>query len=127
MGQKAQILLVEDLKIAQKVAILTLEDLNCEVDVAETGLEALEKIKIKSYQLIFMDIGLPDIDGLTITETIRRQESIYTTQKFTPIIALTAHSNDEELKRQCLEVGINDYIIKPLKPENAQVILNKYL
>lgn len=120
---KYKVLMVEDLKVAQKVAKLILgNDLGCAVDIAETGAQALELANKNNYDLIFMDLGLPDIDGLTVTETIRKSD----TQPKVPIIALTAHGS-EDYKSRCMEVGMNDFIVKPIKVEDGSRLINKYL
>src|SRR6185369_15432786 len=97
MEIKYKILLVEDVKIAQKFAVMIFEAINCEVDTADTGAQAIELFNKKKYNLIFMDLGLEDMDGLTVTEAIRRMEKI---DERVPIIALTAHS-EEEMKEKC--------------------------
>ena len=119
---KVRILLVEDDLIAQKLAVFTLNDFGCQVDIAATGSKALELANTNSYNIIFMDMGLPDIDGLTVTETIRTQEG----NKDIPIIALTAHSKNM-LFDQCMASGITEFINKPLTSEIADKILDVYL
>lgn len=118
--RKIKILLVEDFKIAQRAAVMLLTQLNCEVDVAETGAQALEWILKKKHDLIFMDIGLPDMDGIAVTKKIRAIE------KDVPIVALTANS-DGEYKDQCDEVGMNGFLTKPLTPEGSRKILSKFV
>ena len=124
MGKvKHKVLMVEDLKIAQKVAKLILSnDLGCAVDIAETGAQALELANKNSYDLIFMDLGLPDIDGLTVTETIRKNDY----QPTVPIIALTAHGGDD-CKTRCMEVGMNDFVVKPIRVEDGSRLIDKYI
>jgi len=121
--KKTKVLLVEDHKTSQKIALLTLNELNCDVDAADTGGQALELFKTNEYDIIFMDLGLPDIDGLTVTETIRRME---TSSNHIPIVALTAHS-DDTYKVRSLEIGMNDFLMKPLTAQNSQTILDKYV
>jgi len=118
-----KILLVENQKIAQKIALFHLSGLGCHVDTAETGGHALELIKQKQYDLIFMDLGLDDIDGLTVTETIRKTEK---NNRRVPIVALTAH-DAPNIRHSCFEAGIDDFISKPFLPENSQLVLEKYL
>ncbi|MBA3660256.1 MAG: response regulator [Gammaproteobacteria bacterium] len=120
---KYKILMVEDIKVAQKVAMLVLTDeLGCNMDIAETGAQALQMVADNSYSLIFMDLGLPDIDGLTVAETIRKNEK---NSDPVPIIALTAH-RDVGSRERCLEAGMNDFIEKPIKLEDCYRLLKKY-
>jgi two-component system, OmpR family, aerobic respiration control sensor histidine kinase ArcB len=121
MNEIQQILLVEDNKIVGRITKdILLKELNCQVDIAETGKDALELIEQKTYDLILMDIGLPDIDGCTVTEQIRAKTSSPNSK--VPIIAVTAHAEEEE-KQRFLEVGISRVIIKPLDKFVAQSLL----
>lgn len=122
ISTKIHILLVEDVKIQQKLAIMTLQAFQCEIDAADTGIHAIELINKKNYDLILMDLGLADIDGLTLTETIRKMEGKI---KHTPIIALTAHA-DSSLKASCLKIGMDDFIVKPLTIESVQALFHKH-
>ena len=118
-----QILLIEDHPIARMMLSKILESLHCQIDVAEDGETALNKAKNKNYDLIFMDIGLPDMDGYTVTLKIREREK--TTQRI-PIVALTANANDAE-KAKAMASGIDDFYAKPLTTEIAQKIINHYV
>lgn len=122
MEKTPKILLVEDNPIISRISKDLLESLNCKVDIAETGTKALELANQYHYDLVLMDIGLPDIDGYTVTEKIRlnKNKAISTA----PIIAITAHSEDEERQR-CLNVGMSQMITKPLTREVAESILSK--
>ncbi|KTC65688.1 sensory histidine-kinase / response regulator (plasmid) [Legionella adelaidensis] len=117
------ILVVEDNLIAQKVAKSMLESFECKVDIAESGEKALELWKEKSYDLIFMDIGLPDMDGNEVARKIRLEEASKNTH--IPIIALTAHAGDENKKR-CIDAGMNAVLTKPLTAKNCSDILNTF-
>lgn len=118
---KPSVLVVEDYKLAQKMAEIILNQLNCHVDTADTGAQALELINKRNYDLIFMDLGLPDMDGLTVTETIRKLQG----KNNLPIIALTAHT-ESDVKDNCLNVGMNDIMGKPISLEAAKEMLEKY-
>ncbi len=120
---KHRVLLVEDVKIAQKVASLRLAELGCEVDTADSGAQALALFNRNHYDLIFMDLGLGDMDGLTITETIRKMEAA---GAHVPIIALTANYA-ADIKGSCLEAGMDDFLCKPLTLANAHEILQKFI
>lgn len=107
-----------------KIANLLLTSLNCQVDLVVDGKTAVQFAQQKEYDLIFMDIGLPDIDGFETTRRIRLQE--LNKGAHVPIIALTAHL-DEENKQQCLGVGMNAVLAKPLSKEKAEDILNSFI
>ena len=121
--QSPRVLLVEDVRIAQKLAQMALEAIHCKVDVVLSGNEALELVEENQYDLILMDLGLPDIDGITVTETIRRPGE---QNENTPIVALTAHG-DELYQQECQEIGMNDYVMKPLTEEKGQALLDKFV
>lgn len=119
---KYKALLVEDLRIAQKVAVLRLNEQGVEVDIAESGAQALELVGKKPYDLIFMDLGLDDISGLAVMEIIRKTAG---KNRCTPIIVLTAHDSPET-RENCSRAGVDDFFVKPLTAENIQFILKKY-
>lgn len=118
-----RILIVEDQKIAQKIAMITMMELHCITDTADTGAQALKLFNNHSYDLILMDLGLPDMDGLTVTEMIRKMEN---TDSHTPIVALTANA-DESYKRLALEVGMDEFVLKPLTEEIGIHLLATYV
>ncbi|CAM2955131.1 sensory histidine-kinase / response regulator [Legionella steigerwaltii] len=121
---KHRILLVEDNTVAQTIAKAMLNQCACQVDLAVDGQSALQLWKKNRYDLIFMDIGLPDLDGYQVTHYIRVHE---VAKKYhTPIIALTAHVGDEN-KQRCIESGINAVISKPLTQEKCCDILNSFI
>jgi two-component system, OmpR family, aerobic respiration control sensor histidine kinase ArcB len=121
----ATILLVEDTPIAQRAAQLKLQSLNCQIDIANNGRQAIEKIKSSHYDLIYMDIGLPDISGYIVTEAIRVHEN-ENSLKHTPIIALTAHVDEDDEKR-CYEAGMQFVVHKPLLSDYAERLLEKFV
>lgn len=120
---RTKVLLVEDVKIAQTGAVMALSELNCDVDVAETGTKALKLAGQNRYELILMDLGLPDVDGMTLTETIRKMPEH---QRGTPIIALTAHA-DTNYRNDCYEIGMDGYVVKPLTMDTARDLLTRYV
>lgn len=121
---KLRILVVEDNTIAQTVTKAILVQFDCQVDIAENALEALRLWKQNTYDLIFMDIGLPDMDGYQITHHIRVQEIAKNRQ--TPIIALTAHVSEEH-KQRCIESGMNGVLSKPLSLKSCRDILSSFI
>ena len=115
-----KILLIEDNVMIQRIQSSLLTSLNCKVDLAESGEVALEKFKPGKYDLIFMDIGLPEMQGDAAARMIRNKEQ--GTHHYVPIIALTAHTTDEIIK-VCLEAGVDKVINKPMSFEQAKEII----
>ncbi len=118
----ADILLVEDNALNQQVVLGFLEETHAKIDVAENGKIALEKLANKRYDLVFMDLQMPEMDGLTATKEIRKRPEL----NDLPIIAMTAHAMQEELQR-CLDVGMNDYFTKPIDPNDLFTLVSKWL
>ena len=108
----ANVLLVEDNLINQKIVLLSLKNLVNNIDVANNGKEALDKFGSIKYDIVLMDIQMPIMDGITATKKIREIEA--SSLSITPIIAITANalSGDREI---CLAAGMNDYISKPFQ------------
>ncbi|WP_337589155.1 response regulator [Legionella shakespearei] len=119
-----QVLVVEDNIIAQTVAKSILTQSGCHVDIASNGQEALSLWRSKQYELIFMDIGLPDLDGYQVTHHIRVHE--ISQNCHIPIIALTAHVGEEN-KQRCIEAGMNAVLSKPLSKKSCDEILNSFI
>lgn len=120
-----RVLVVEDNTIAATVAKVLLSKLDCEVDIAENAHMAMEKVfRGKPYKLIFMDIGLPDMDGYELTKRIRLWE--INKEHHIPIIALTAHG-DEFNRQRCISAGMNAVLTKPLAKEKAEEILKEFI
>lgn len=108
----SRVLLVEDNPLNQKLALKIVGDFGCSIDVAENGKIAIEKLKKASYDLVLMDIQMPEMDGYE-TITILRKELGLTV----PVIAMTAHAMSSE-RDKCLSLGMNDYLSKPFEPED---------
>ena len=119
-----QVLVVEDSEVAQMSAVSLLEQLHCKVSAADSGEQAIEKAKAQAFDVIFMDIGLPDIDVLTVTETILHHYQHLEHDK-PVIIAVTAYGSDS-IKAQCLKAGMSDFIEKPLTSSAAKQLLERY-
>ena len=107
-------LLAEDNAVNQKLAVRLLEKWGHTVRVAMTGREALAAWEQHPFDLVLMDVQMPEMDGLAATAAIRLKER--TTQTHIPIIAMTAHAMTGD-KERCLTAGMDDYISKPLKAE----------
>lgn len=123
-SHQRKILLVEDDQLSAKIAQSILSELNCAIDIAPDAKTALEKIQKQNYHLILMDIGLPDMDGISLTHRIRLQQ--WQKRDTTPIIGLTAHI-DVENRQRCLDAGINTILLKPLKKETALELLKTFV
>jgi PAS domain S-box-containing protein len=119
-----RVLLVEDHEVNRLYASSVLTKWQCKVDIAENGLNALELLKTKEYDLVLMDIQMPIMDGYEATHYIR--EKMEEPKRSVPIIALTANAikGDNE---KCLEAGMDDYLPKPFLPEDLFHLLLKYV
>jgi two-component system, sensor histidine kinase and response regulator len=109
--RRLTILLTEDNVINQKIAKRVLEEWGHMIEVASNGREALDKLEEKPFDLVLMDIQMPEMDGLEATRAIRDRE--VETGKHIPIIAITAHAMKGDRKR-CLDAGMDGYISKPI-------------
>jgi PAS domain S-box-containing protein len=117
-----RILLAEDNPINQKVARRLLELMGHDVSVVENGRLALESWQKNPYDLIFMDVQMPEMDGFAATRAIRRKEK--TGGPRTPIVAMTAHALKGD-REKCLKAGMDDYIAKPVKSAELKNIIEK--
>jgi len=122
---KANVLVAEDNIINQKLIKRTLEDLGLTVDIASNGLEAFQKRKDGNYDLIFMDIQMPFLDGVEATQEILEYEEEYN-QPHVPIIALTANALKGDRER-FLKAGLDEYTTKPLVRAEIVTLLNHFL
>jgi signal transduction histidine kinase/DNA-binding response OmpR family regulator len=121
--ENSRVLVVEDDPINMMLITEVLRNMGVEVIKAGNGKEALEKLSQEDPVLIFMDINMPEMDGLTATRHIR---AMPTSINQVPIIALTADAMKED-KEKCIEVGMNDYVSKPFRLEEIEYILKNYL
>lgn len=124
LSKTLDVLLVEDNSINQKIATIFLNKLNCKIDLAENGREAVKKVQDKTYDIIFMDCQMPEMDGFEATEKIREFEK----QNNLPqshIIAMTASAMKGD-REKCLNVGMNNYITKPINQTILKKSINKY-
>ena len=116
------LLVVEDEPINREIALELLREYDITADTAENGRQALDILKTKTFDLILMDMQMPEMDGLEATRHIRAQ-SQYT---LLPIIAMTANAFAEDRER-CLDAGMNDFIVKPVDPQDLKMLLLHYL
>ena len=122
---KAKVLVAEDNAINQKLITRILQEQGMEVDLADNGLEAFDKRKENDYDLIFMDVQMPVMDGIESTHSIHAYEK-ENELRHVPIIALTANALKGDRER-FLSEGMDEYITKPIETEELHYILNKFL
>jgi len=113
---------VEDDPINQEVIQELLEYLGLLVELADDGIAALERARNGFYDLVFMDIQMPRLDGLQATREIRKLSG----WEQIPIIAITANAFVED-RQNCIAAGMNDYLTKPVDPDQLLVALDKWL
>ncbi len=122
--EKPSVLIVDDNEMNLKLTVALLKPYDVHADVAESGVQALEKVKDVTYDLIFMDYLMPQMDGAETTIHLRRMEDNYF--KEIPIIALTADDR-EEVTEILLQAGMNDILRKPIEVGQLEAILRKWL
>jgi len=113
------VLLAEDNVINQKVALHQLARLGCRVSCAWNGLEVLDAVAAQRFDVVLMDVQMPEMDGLAATREIRRREGA---TRHTPIVAMTAHAMRGDRER-CLDAGMDGYVSKPVRTEELRAAL----
>ncbi|WP_392535180.1 response regulator [Nostoc sp. C117] len=116
-----KILLVEDNLVNQKIALKLIERLGYKADVANNGVEAIKAIQQQFYDLVFMDVQMPEMDGLEATRHIRNKISLNRQPK---IVAMTASARAED-RQECLNAGMDDYISKPIGFDAIEIVIKK--
>lgn len=109
----ARVLLVEDNPVNALLAQILLQREGCEVERAASGEEALEILTHNQFDVVFMDLGLPGLDGVGATRILRARGDA------TPVIALTANAYEED-RRACFQAGMDDFLTKPIEPETLR-------
>lgn len=118
-----RLLLAEDVVVNQKVALLILKQLGYEADVANNGKEVLEALHRQPYDVVLMDLQMPEMDGLTAARAI---QETWSREAQPHIIALTANAMQGD-REKCLEAGMQDYVSKPIRSEELKAALERYV
>ena len=113
-----RILMAEDNPVNQKVALSMLKRIGYQADVAANGFEVLQALERQPYDVVLMDVQMPEMDGFEATRRIRSSGSKIC------IIAMTAHALNGD-KRACLDVGMDEYVSKPIRMEELQKVLER--
>lgn len=117
-----RVLLVEDNAINRDLATELLADLGISVEIAVNGREGVARVTTEAFDLVLMDIQMPEMDGLTATRLIRSDERL----RDLPIIAMTAHAMSGD-REKSLGAGMNDHLTKPIDPENLTEALSRWI
>ncbi len=118
-----RVLVAEDYEINRKVVMKMLGLMGCRADAVVNGLEAVEAVQRADYDVVLMDLQMPEMDGLAATAEIRRHEAAR--GRHTPILAYTAHAMEED-RRRCLEAGMDGYLVKPVRQRDLYEVLAKW-
>jgi CheY-like chemotaxis protein len=109
-GRPLRVLLAEDNRTNQFVAVAMLKRMGCQVDVAANGIEATEEVRRHDYDVVLMDVMMPDMNGIEATRAIRVSDS---RNRLVPIVAVTANAFSQD-RRDCLDAGMNGFLAKPM-------------
>ena len=117
------------MSINQKVASRILQQIGYKCDIANNGREGLEALDKRHYDLVFMDMMMPEMDGLTATRAIRERQKDAVAhpnyQKRILIIAMTAHAQQSD-RENCIAAGMDDYLAKPIRPADVRGIIEHW-
>ncbi len=122
---EGRVLVVDDVVANQLLASMTLRRFGLAVDVADDGLAALRQLSMFRYDLVFMDMQMPEMDGLEATRKLR-SGTVQGADSRVPVVAMTANAMEGD-KQRCLEAGMDDYIAKPIDPAALQQVLRHWL
>ena len=122
---EARILLVEDNRVNQKLALLLLKRFGFAADSAVNGKVALAAMAATAYDMVLMDVQMPEMDGIEATRRIRDGRATVLNPAI-PIVAMTAHAMKGD-REKCLEAGMTDYISKPIQPDRLLEIIEQYI
>ena len=120
--KKLRVLVIDDYPLTREIAKEMLTNFNCEVEDADNAKQALAFFDQAYYDLVLMDVTMPEVDGFQLTKLFREKESA---DRHTPIVAFSANTG-AEFRDNCLAAGMDDYLSKPIKPSDLQRILQEY-
>ncbi len=120
--RKTRILLAEDNPMNQKLAVALLKRAGYLIDAVENGRLAVEAINRRAYDLVLMDVQMPEMDGFEATRAIRKKQD---ERKDIPIVAMTAHAMKGD-REKCLQAGMDDYVAKPIEPQELLGTIEKW-
>jgi PAS domain S-box-containing protein len=124
IDENIKILVCDDHAVNQQVAQLYLDELGFQSQVVANGVEALEAVASGDFDLVLMDCQMPELDGLSATRELRRREQ--ETGEHLKVVAMTAHAMQGD-RQKCLDAGMDDYISKPIDPEQLRKVLDQHL
>ncbi len=123
-----RILIVDDNAINQKVAVRILQQFGYQPELAGNGREALDKLDRQPFDLIFMDVMMPEMDGLEATKLLRKRQMIggyVNYQSRIIIVAMTAHAMTGD-REKCIAAGMDDYLAKPVRPKDVREMIERW-
>ena len=123
VGKEPKILLVDDDELSRRMMGLLLSEKGYNYDTASNGIEAVNSVQSRSYDMVLMDLQMPLMDGFDATRKIREWEA---EKKHTPIVALTAMLFDNEIQR-CLNAGIDECIAKPFDSKTLFQLIDSFV
>jgi two-component system sensor histidine kinase/response regulator len=123
--RKTRVLIVEDNIVNQRLVLRIVEKFGFRADAVANGKEALRALESFQYNVVLMDVQMPEMDGFEATKWIRDPQS-HVTNHHIPIIAMTAHAMKGDRER-CIDAGMNDYVSKPIEPRELLAIIEKNL
>jgi CheY-like chemotaxis protein len=121
-----RVLVAEDNAVNQRLVVRLLEKRGHRIEVAANGREALAALRKASFDLVLMDVQMPEMDGFEATAAVRAREKSEGAQTHQPIIALTAHAMKGD-REKCLVAGMDGYLTKPIRVEELDELLKSYM
>ena len=121
--RKIRVLLAEDNKVNQMLAVAILAKRGYDVSVADNGREAVDLVRRSEFDVVLMDVQMPELDGFEATALLRAAETESTRRL--PIIAVTAHAMEGD-RRRCLQAGMDDYVSKPIDPDKLETAIQRW-